>query len=299
MNGSDPFKSGAVPFIEEQTFDQPKNPYQKFSNAEIEDLRITDDLLSHFGNMPAKKALRKYLKLAPAYQQALAFVFDTGWPAVDLQKLFHGTVCPDGSYFKGAEVLAKMACEKICGTPMLDPLNMRNGFVTREGIDDLLDSTEDLSALITQLIGQMHKDLEESSQNLQGEEKEFLESLILTIQKEGIGSDRSDLREKIQLIYARLKQADGQVEKVRRLSCKNTPAPSAPELPSAEKNSVDREHPISEEKTTVSKALPLSTVLSEKKTSARCARGRYCDATDRRNSLDRKNFPETVPFSQR
>jgi len=265
MNGSDPFKNGAVPFIEEQLFEHQKSPYRKFPDAEIGDLRMTGAFLSHLGNMPEKKVLRKYLKLAPAYQQALAFVFDTGWPAVDLEELFRGTVCPDGSYFKGAEVLAKMACEKICGTVTLDPLNMRNGLVTHKSIDDLFDSTEDLPALMTQLIGQMSKDLEESSQNLQGEEKEFLESLILKMQKEGIGSDRSDLREKIQLIYARLKQADWKAEKIKCLLQKNTSASSPPEPPTSEKNSVDQEHPVSEEKSTASKASPLRTFLSAKK----------------------------------
>lgn len=215
MNGSGSPSCGIAPFFEEQLTIPPaaqasaelKNPFQKFLGAEPNDLRLTETLMKHLSGMSQKSILREYRKLPSAFQQAMSFSYELGWPAVDLLLLFLGTSCPDNCLFKGAAVLAEEGCSRVRHKALINPLRLRERHLTEKDLDDLLDSTQDLAGLISALAGRMDQDLRSSSRYLPKDERAILENLIFEIQEHQMESERSELRDKILQFYKKIRIA--------------------------------------------------------------------------------------------
>ena len=216
MKGPDPQSRGAVPFLGEHSILETaikysmadESPFRKFSGAKPENLQLTDALMANLPGMSEKSIRREYRKLPRAFQRAMSFVYNLGWPAVDLFQLFFGSSCPEGCLFRGAEVLAEEGCSRIRHKTLVNPSKLiYRQQLTERDIDDLLDATKNMAALILALAEHMKKDLRSSSCYLPEDDRLVLENLIFEIQEHQIKSGRNGLRDKILQFYKRVRSA--------------------------------------------------------------------------------------------
>jgi len=102
MEGSRLQSHGIAPSIREhslfftalENFWKTVNPLQKFAGAQPEDLRFSGDFLALFPGVSEKKVRREYLKLPPAYQQAMSFFMNWAGRRSIFTNCFSGQFAP-------------------------------------------------------------------------------------------------------------------------------------------------------------------------------------------------------------